>query len=239
MKSLVISLCLGFVLSSTLKFSPHEWNKLILTHHWPHTFCSMEQCKTNFSYWTLHGFWPNSGMGCNSTWHFNASLIKDLMPEMKTYWPDLLHPASTAFWKHEWFKHGTCAAKSEDLNTQHKYFSKALELYHKLDLDGVLKKCQILPAENPYKLDDLEKCITDVYKVTPKIQCVPKGQEEQILGQIEVCVDKQFQLVDCEKASKLLWSRDNEDLLFAHIRHSGFTVCDPSVPIYYPMADTL
>lgn len=37
--------------------------------------------------------------------------------------------------KYEWHKHGTCAAKAESLNSQHKYFSKALELYHKLDLD--------------------------------------------------------------------------------------------------------
>ncbi len=30
---------------------------------------------------------------------------------------------------------GTCAAKAESLNSQHKYFSKALELYQKFDLN--------------------------------------------------------------------------------------------------------
>lgn len=39
------------------------------------------------------------------------------------------------FRKYEWKKHGTCAAKASSLNSQHKYFSKALELYHTLDLD--------------------------------------------------------------------------------------------------------
>lgn len=38
--------------------------------------------------------------------------------------------------KYEWHKHGTCAARAESLNSQHKYFGKALELYHKMDLDG-------------------------------------------------------------------------------------------------------
>jgi len=37
--------------------------------------------------------------------------------------------------KYEWQKHGTCAAKAESLNSEHKYFSKALELYHKFDLN--------------------------------------------------------------------------------------------------------
>ncbi|KAK1791447.1 hypothetical protein P4O66_013450 [Electrophorus voltai] len=239
MKTLVISIFLGYVLSSTLKFSPHKWTKVILTHHWPETFCTIEHCKANFSYWTLHGFWPNHGNECNSSWHFNASLIKDLMPEMRTYWPDLLNPASTAFWKHEWLKHGTCAAEVEALNGQHKYFSKALELYHKLDLDGVLKKSQILPSENPYKLADLEMSISDAYKVTPKIQCISQEQGGQILGQIEICMDRQFQLIDCEKTSEELWSRDNEVLWLALNSSSIYSVCDPSVPVYYPLADTL
>lgn len=39
------------------------------------------------------------------------------------------------FRKYEWKKHGTCAAKAISLNSQHKYFSKALDLYHTLDLD--------------------------------------------------------------------------------------------------------
>ncbi|XP_072533710.1 ribonuclease T2 [Salminus brasiliensis] len=237
MKTLTVFLCLGYVLVSSVdQYTRHDWTKLILTHHWPKTFCTMEHCSANFSYWTLHGFWPNVGNECNSSWHFNASLIEDLLPEMKTFWPDLLKPASTSFWKHEWQKHGTCAAKDEDLNSQHKYFSKALELYHKLDLNGVLKKSQIVPSEKYYKLADLEEGIINSYGVTPKIQCVLqlKGSDTQTLGQIEICVDKQFQLTDCEKTTDELQITDNEVLPFLHRSHPGFTVCDPSVPVYYP-----
>ncbi|KAF4089996.1 hypothetical protein AMELA_G00044640 [Ameiurus melas] len=228
MKLRVIFLCLGYVFL-TVAHSAHkkEWTKLIVTHHWPQTFCSMEKCTANFSYWTLHGLWPDTGSECNVSWHFNASLIADLLPEMKTFWPDLLKPNSTAFWKHEWTKHGTCAAHAEAMNTQHKYFSKALELYHKLDLDSVLKKSNIVPSENYYKLTDVEECISNSYGVTPKIQCVSHGKESefQTLGQIEICFDKQFQLLDCEKIPEELQSRDN---------HPGFSVCDVSVPVYYP-----
>ncbi|KAI4900077.1 hypothetical protein NFI96_019251 [Prochilodus magdalenae] len=303
----------------------HDWTKLILTHHWPKTFCTLEHCTADFNYWTLHGLWPDVGNECNSSWHFNASQIEDLLPEMKKYWPDLLQPESTSFWKHEWQKHGTCAAKDQDLNSQHKYFSKALELYHKLDLNGFLKKSQIVPSEDYYKLGDLEESFMKAYGVTPKIQCVlgqykrhlpttsnthtpnstmvktkelsedtrnrivdlhQAGKTEsaigkqldvkkstvgaiirkwktyktttnlprsgaprkisargvkmitrtgsQTLGQIEICVDRQFQLTDCERTTDELQISNNEVLPFDLRRHSGYTVCDPSVPVYYP-----
>ncbi|KAI5611602.1 ribonuclease T2 precursor, partial [Silurus asotus] len=213
-----------------------EWTKLILTHHWPQTFCSMEKCTANFSYWTLHGLWPNSGAECNMSWHFNASLIEDLLPEMKEFWPNLLKPSSTEFWKHEWTKHGTCAAKAETLDSQHKYFGKTLELYHKLDLNGVLKKNNIVPSENYYKLTDVVGSISGSYGVDPKIQCVShdKMSEFQILGQIEICFDKQFQLVDCENSAEEIQKSDNDILQFAFNAGSGFHVCDASLPVYYP-----
>ncbi|KAB5582055.1 hypothetical protein PHYPO_G00182770 [Pangasianodon hypophthalmus] len=241
MKSHAIILCLGYVLLTSAQSSAKkEWTKLILTHHWPQTFCSMEQCTSNFSYWTLHGLWPNTGIECNVSWHFNASLIEDLLPEMKTFWPNLLKPESIVFWKHEWTKHGTCAAKAEALDTQHKYFSKALELYHKLDLDGILKKSNIVPSENYYKLADVEGSISNSYGVTPKIQCVShtKESEFQTLGQIEICFDRQFQLLDCENSMGELQSRDNEILPYVSNDHPGFSVCDASVPVYYPPLQT-
>ncbi|XP_016113909.1 ribonuclease T2-like [Sinocyclocheilus grahami] len=232
-----------------------EWTKLILTQHWPQTFCSVEKCTTNLSFWTLHGLWPNTGMRCNTSWHFNASLIEDLIPEMKKYWPDLGAPSSPQFWKYEWTKHGTCAAKAESLNSQHKYFSKALELYHKFNLTNVLKNNRIVPSEQHYTLDEVETAITSFYNVKTKIQCVHpgkfalylvlknnrivpseqhytldevetaitsfynvktkiqcvhpgKGGQVQILGQIEICVDRDFQLIDCEKSTEEIWSND-------------------------------
>lgn len=42
--------------------------------------------------------------------------------------------------KHEWEKHGTCAAILEVLNSQKKYFGKALELYQNIDLNGYVNQ---------------------------------------------------------------------------------------------------
>ncbi|KAM9825345.1 ribonuclease T2 [Syngnathus typhle] len=200
---------------------PHMWTKLILTHHWPNTFCSVEACHhPNITYWTLHGLWPNKGALCNASWHFNTSEIKDLLPDMEKSWPDLLKPASSGFWKYEWSKHGTCAAKAPALNSQHKYFSKALELYHKLDLDSILRKFDIIPSEKYYKFSQIEAVIENFYGVTPKIQCVhpSKNGDVQVLAQIEICFSPDFSLLDCEK----------------EISSSPYSVCDEDTPVYYP-----
>ncbi|KAM9366920.1 ribonuclease T2 [Symphorus nematophorus] len=231
-------LCLAAAaLSSALMIShPYMWTKLILTHHWPTTFCSMEHCHPNISYWTLHGLWPDKGIDCNSSWHFNASQIEDLLPDMKKSWPDLLNPSSAGFWKYEWHKHGTCAARADSLNSQHKYFSKALELYHKVDLDSILKKFDITPSEKYYSFSQIEGVIEKVYSVKPKIQCVHlKNAEVQLLGQIEICFDPDFSLMDCEKHSIMeTISKGDWDNPMAVDKASGFSVCDHDIPVYYP-----
>ncbi|XP_041837173.1 ribonuclease T2 [Melanotaenia boesemani] len=230
--------CLAAVMSSTAVFSySHMWTKLVLTHHWPITFCSMEHCHPNISYWTLHGLWPDQGINCNKSWHFNSSQIKDLLPDMEKSWPDLLNPSSAEFWKYEWQKHGTCAAKADSLNSQHKYFSKALELYHKLDLSSVLRKFDIIPSEKYYTFSQIEGVIEQFYGIKPKIQCVhpSKNAEAQILGQIEICFDADFNLLDCEKRltmdaiSEGGWDHDADIN-----RASGFMVCDHDMPVFYP-----
>ncbi|XP_051919498.1 ribonuclease T2 isoform X2 [Hippocampus zosterae] len=149
--------------------------------------------------------------------------ILDLLPDMEISWPDLLKPASSGFWKYEWYKHGTCAAKAPALNSQHKYFSKALELYHKVDLDSMLRKFDIIPSAKYYKFSQIEGVIENFYGVTPKIQCVHPAEnpDVQVLGQLEICFSPDFSLLDCEKE-------------ISSPGGSAFSVCDPDVLVYYP-----
>ncbi|XP_064342543.1 ribosomal protein S6 kinase alpha-2 isoform X2 [Camelus dromedarius] len=134
-----------------------EWKKLIMVHHWPTTVC-MEvgnSCSAPPDYWTIHGLWPDKSEECNRSWHFNPEEIKDLLPDMKMYWPDLLHSSrnrSLHFWRHEWEKHGTCAAQLDALNSQKKYFGKSLGLYKDLALNSILQKLGIKPSNNSYQI---------------------------------------------------------------------------------------
>ncbi|KAM4772655.1 ribonuclease T2-like [Rhinophrynus dorsalis] len=229
--------------SNSLSSTHQEWKKLILTHHWPVTVCKMEQahCESLPDYWTLHGLWPDKAQMCNHSWPFDYSQIQDILSEMNQYWPDLLHPNKTQFWKHEWQKHGTCAASLECLNSQHKYFSKGLDLYKQVDLNSALEKSGIIPSTTYYQMTEIHNAILNIYGVVGKIQCLPpqEGETAQTLAQIEICFTKELQIRNC--------TEKNEELLFSSQEHQkklglyneDISVCDNSLSTYYPPAKEL
>uniref|UniRef100_A0A8D0F7P3 Uncharacterized protein n=1 Tax=Strix occidentalis caurina TaxID=311401 RepID=A0A8D0F7P3_STROC len=140
--------------------------------HWPVACGSANDCQDPPEYWTIHGLWPDKTEECNRTWHFNVTEIKDLMSDMRHYWPDVLHSSlnRTQFWKHEWEKHGTCAATLQVLNSQRKYFGKALELYQHVDLNSDLL---IYISFLIFQMTAIKEALTRFYGVMPKIQCLP------------------------------------------------------------------
>ncbi|XP_066467466.1 ribonuclease T2 [Tiliqua scincoides] len=212
---------------------PHEWKKLYFVHHWPVTVCKMseEDCKDPPMYWTIHGLWADKAEHCNKTWHFNISKIKDILGDMKQYWPDVLHPNHTQFWKHEWDKHGTCVAMLESLNSEKKYFSKALEFYEKLDLNSYLLKMGIKPGSTYYQLATIRDALTSFYKVTPKIQCLPpeEGEEVQTIGQIKFCFTKEFNLINCTEPKAISYLAHEERFFDPE----ELSICNDTLT-YYP-----
>ncbi|XP_063773666.1 ribonuclease T2 [Pseudophryne corroboree] len=214
-----------------------EWKKLILTHHWPVTVCKLAEvkCKNLPNYWTLHGLWPDKSQMCNNSWPFDCSEIQDILPEMNKCWPDLFHQNHSVFWKHEWQKHGTCAASLPCLNSQHNYFSKGLEMYSNVDLNSVLVKSGIKPS-NTYQMKEIEDAIVNVYGVVPKIQCLPpqQGGDPQILGQIEICFSKDFKLINCTETSDEVLMTEDEPQINWKAYHEELHVCDNHINTFYP-----
>lgn len=216
----------------------HEWKKLILTQHWPPTVCKeVNRCRDSLDYWTIHGLWPDRAEDCNQSWHFNLNEIKDLLRDMKIYWPDVIHPSSnrSQFWKHEWDKHGTCAAQVDALNSERKYFGKSLDLYKQIDLNSVLQKFEIKPSINYYQLADFKDALTRIYGVVPKIQCLmpEQGENVQTIGQIELCFTKEdLHLRNCSEPEEQP-SSGQEVWLARKASTHGMMVCEDG-PIFYP-----
>lgn len=212
----------------------HEWKKLILTQHWPPTVCKeVNRCRDSLDYWTIHGLWPDRAEDCNQSWHFNLNEIKDLLRDMKIYWPDVIHPSSnrSQFWKHEWDKHGTCAAQVDALNSERKYFGKSLDLYKQIDLNSVLQKFEIKPSINYYQLADFKDALTRIYGVVPKIQCLmpEQGENVQTIGQIELCFTKEdLHLRNCTEPEE-----QPSSWLARKASTHGMMVCEDG-PIFYP-----
>lgn len=214
-----------------------EWNKLILVHQWPVTVCKMaeKQCEQLPNYWTLHGLWPDKSEMCNDSWPFDLSNIQDLLEDMNKWWPNILHPNCSYFWKHEWIKHGTCAASLSCLDSQHKYFSKVLDLYSSVDLNSVLEKYGIKPSKT-YKVKEIKDAVFNAFGIIPKIQCLPPQQSEdlQTLGQIEICLTKDFNMENCTKTEEIQGSLQmiSESYLTLH-------VCDEDMDTFYPPVEML
>ncbi|NXE51590.1 RNT2B Ribonuclease, partial [Casuarius casuarius] len=195
---------------------------------------SANDCQDPPEYWTIHGLWPNRAEECNRTWHFNVTEIKDLMSDMRRYWPDVLHSSQncTHFWRHEWEKHGTCAATLQILNSQKKYFGKALELYQHLDLNRCASDFIIYPSFLIFQMTAIKEALTSFYGVTLKIQCLPpeEGEKAQTIGQIEFCFSKKLELRNCtELTGGSEWMQADLELGTGEL-----SVCDDTLPTYYP-----
>ncbi|XP_021549201.1 ribonuclease T2 isoform X2 [Neomonachus schauinslandi] len=202
LSSLCLALCCLGGARGSRRSDNHQWKKLIMVHHWPVTVCKEVEndCRDPPDYWTIHGLWPDKAEECNGSWPFNLEEIKDLLPEMKMYWPDVIHPLNHShFWKHEWEKHGTCAAQVDALNSQKKYFGGSLDLYRGLELNSMLQKLGIKPSINYYQISDIKDALASIYGVVPKVQCLPpkQGEEVQTIGQIELCFTKELRLRNC------------------------------------------
>lgn len=63
--------------------------------------------------------------------------------------------------------------------------------------------------------------------------CVYQNADVQILGQIEICLDSNFTILDCEK-QLTVESISKGDLENTVDKLSGFSVCDHDMPVYYP-----
>ncbi|KFO20783.1 Ribonuclease T2 [Fukomys damarensis] len=130
---------------------------------------------------------------------------------MNRYWPDIKHPLNgSRFWRHEWEKHGTCAAQLDALDSEKKYFGKSLVLYKQIDLTSVLQKFGIEPSINYYH-----------------------GEEVQTISQIELCFTKEdFHLRNCTEPGELL-SPKQEVWLTKVAATQSMVVCEDG-PVFYP-----
>lgn len=134
-----------------------------LVQEWPGSFCDGKRgCvwpkfPPQQDGFLLHGLWPEFLNGswpqfCDSSSPYNASAIKDLLPELHKYWPSLVSPDQDSFWAHEWNKHGTCCEKLTP--REHVYFQLVLLLRSRFDATAILANAGITPAPSSSSSDE-------------------------------------------------------------------------------------
>lgn len=162
-----------------------NFDVLIFTQHWPQSVCFEWKEKSQNhkctlpvdEEWTIHGIWPTQyhKIGpeyCNKTAKFDLSALSTIEDELKLKWMDVeygMKPGS--FWKHEYEKHGTCAAVLEKMNSEIKYFQMGLNFLDKYDMKNILAKVNITPG-NSYPVKTILNGIKNILDVNAQIMCV-------------------------------------------------------------------
>ncbi|KAK2581275.1 hypothetical protein KPH14_008065 [Odynerus spinipes] len=194
---------------------PSNFDILIFTQHWPQTVCYLWKEKSEShacalpkdDEWSIHGIWPTKyhteGPNfCNKSLPFNATALNPIKDELELKWIDIQNETDTySFWRHEWTKHGTCAAVLPAFNSELKYFTKGLELLNIYDMKNVLGKAHIIPGRS-YTVEDMFNAVRQILGKTAQIVCAHNEKtREAYIFEIRICLDKNLRLVDCDGIS--------------------------------------
>ncbi|KAH8398408.1 hypothetical protein KR215_012199, partial [Drosophila sulfurigaster] len=221
----------------------HEWDVLIFTQQWPVTTCyhwreqnPSHECvlPQQKEFWTIHGIWPTKfeRIGpnfCNRSAEFNPDQLQAILDRLNTYWPDLEGASSEEWlWKHEWLKHGTCAAVLAELDDEYKYFNQGLKWRENFIMSRVLDAAGIHPDSNNTVIA-LNNAIVRGLGKNPSIHCFYDSKTSiSYLAEIRICFNKSLELMDCDGVMQ-------GDL--TAIKYPGGTVntnCHISSPVHYP-----
>lgn len=221
-----------------------DFDYLVLRQYWPFTSCKFPGNNTcsvpeNINNWVIHGLWPNyyvprsSNYGpsfCNVSDEFNLGLVKPLMTELTTHWPNLYDDTPLdSLWQHEWDKHGTCALGVDGINNQMDYFNSTLMLRTKYDFGHILSSNYIEPKtkESSYLLGEFLGAFINDLNVKPATACfLDETTNKQYIGEMHICFNKKFVLIDCDfKPTRI--KRNVVD-------GKGEIECNETIPIYYP-----
>jgi ribonuclease I len=131
--------------------------------------------------------------------------------------------------KHEWEKHGTCALGLPQVTSESDYFNLSLALRAEFDFGPILRKSNIQPDDTLlYDLNKIKFAIQSQLNVEPMLVCyVLRDSDVQYLSQMQICLSKQLELVDCafEAIEIVQIFKDNTPQEIQ---------CQSGLPIHYP-----
>lgn len=133
-----------------------------------------------------------------------------------------------SLWKHEWEKHGTCAAQLPQLDNENKYFGQGLAWLQQYSMSSLLSQANIQPG-SAYEIQRLAKVLRTMLNHTVAIGCVKDHTTgTSYLFEIKVCFTKDLKLTDCDGIKGSL--KDKNWRLMGDV----ITNCDSKKPIEYP-----
>ncbi|EFA09803.1 ribonuclease Oy [Tribolium castaneum] len=196
----------------------HDWDYIVYSQRWPITGCSQWKEKSpkntcnlpqDNSTWVVHGLWPTKTgqkgpLFCPSALHFDPEQLRPVMKEMQDFWPNVeANTKPDSFWKHEWGKHGTCAASLPVLNSVINYFKKGLEWNQQYKISALLAKSKIVPNPQGYNISEIYQAVRSATGKNPIVQCVVDEKKQSLISEIQICFDKTLDLIHCNVTGAL------------------------------------
>ncbi|KAM7357632.1 ribonuclease X25 [Cochliomyia hominivorax] len=221
----------------------HEWDLVVFTQQWPVTTCyhwreedKNHKCKLPSAkeFWTIHGVWPTKfgqfgPSFCNKSADFDINQLEEIKDDLNEYWPDIDGKSNDFwFWKHEWLKHGTCAASLEQLNNEFKYFNQGINWRENFLLANILGSAGIHPDSNNTVVA-LNAALVNGLGKNPSIHCLYDSKNDvSYLEEIRICFNKTLDLTDCDGV-KL-----GDAVSVSYPGGTVNTNCHISKPVHYP-----
>jgi len=189
-----------------------DFDFYVFQQEWPAEFCSGQDyplcnqptpfMKTNLA---IHGLWPNYAeeqdghdwpQCCQSVYGpgLNQTAINMVADDMHEYWPDeQADPGynTSAFWAHEWGKHGTCSGLD-----QFTYFSSAIAVEKALGTPAVITEnaggqVDLLTLYTAY---EQPICDSGSDSCMVSLDC---NSDSNGLNTVTTCWDKELSIMPC------------------------------------------
>lgn len=103
-------------------------------------------------------------------------------------------------WKHEWEKHGTCAAQHiPQLDNELNYFKQGLDFLDRFSITKLLSLTSIKPGiDVTYSLEDIHSALKETLDDNFAIVCEKdRKTKREYLFEIRICFDKDLNLHTC------------------------------------------
>lgn len=187
-----------FIFLFIIPFTVFAFDYYFFVQLWPPSWLITDHNDVHFnnSYFTVHGIWPQYNNGswpqfCNNSLTFNSSQLDPIKNKLEQYWTDFEHPEF--LWKHEYLKHFSCCDQEPQFNTELDCFETGLLLREKYNMYQYLFESNITPNSTPILLDTVYDAVQSQLGYNVVIVC----DNNDILNEIVICLDKQLRPFDC------------------------------------------
>jgi len=147
--------------------------------------------------------WPTNNDGSYPSYcandPFNIANISTIVNTLNLVWYDIEYNGqnSSAFWTHEWCKHGTCCLSTPLISGEFNFFNQAIKYHTQYSIDKYFAAKGIVPSSSTgYSLSSLRAAISSGFGKEPWITCDSRDGKS-LIHRVYLCLDPNLNPINC------------------------------------------